>query len=387
MPEMELANGPVVLFPGQDGYDGAALRLAHHSHSQVRDVFARIDRVTVELFERRLSGVLFGDQAVELIVLQHGDPWVSQLAIYGAGMAAHQVLSSHGVCPAALMGHGLGEITAMVAAGAITVEDGARIVIRRTQLLAESGAADGALIAVAADPDRVAHLVGLIGHRLLAVAGETHDGRTLLSGPPHVIEQVRAAASAARLGWADLEAPFLVHNPALVPELANFARGIPRRPLAVPVYSPILERFYDPDADLADLLADHLTLPVQFSTAVRALYGRGKRVFVEAGGRATLSTLVSKALHGIAGNDLSILSTLSLTRDNRLRLPETLTLLQAAGLASTDDLDFVRTHLVPEVTQDEFAAFWAEARNEVVRLATQRLAAFQASRKTVDNGA
>ncbi|QXJ23389.1 acyltransferase domain-containing protein [Actinomadura graeca] len=379
----ERARGPVLLFPGQGGYDGAALRLAHHVHPQVGEVFERIDTVTLELFGRRLSDVVLKDGTAELTGLLQDEPWVSQLAIFGAGLAAHRVLAAHGVRPAALAGHSLGEVTAMVAAGACTVEDGARIVVRRTELIAGSAAADGAMIAVGTGPERAGHLVGLIGHRHLAVAGENHEGQTILSGPRQAVDRARAAAAAVRLGCADLEVPFAFHNPSLAgvaSEFAAYVRRIPRQPMVVPVYSPILGRFYENDTDLAGPLAEHLTRPVRFSAAVRELYERGERVFVEVGGRATLSSLVPKALRGIAGEDLSVLSTLSVGRNDRLRLPETLAALRALGLATAGDPDPLRDYFAPGLTPDEFGAFWAANRSEIDELVGRRLAAFQAPR-------
>ncbi|MGW1076957.1 acyltransferase domain-containing protein [Streptomyces sp. NPDC002537] len=385
MHTMDTATGPVLLFPGQGGFDGVALDRARHEHPEIHAVFERIDAVTTELFSRRVSDVLFGDRPVELATLLQDECWVSQLAIYGAGLAAHQVLTAQGVRPSVLMGHSLGEITALVAAGAYSVEDGARIVIRRTTVIAERDAGGGAMVALATSPDRAAHLVGLVADPLLAVATENHDLQTVLSGPRPALGHVRAIAQQLKVGCVDLDAAFAFHNPSLAdaaPQFADYVRGFARQPLTAPVYSPILQRFYEPEENLADRLADHFTLPVKFSTAVRALHGRGERTFVEAGGRATLTALVPKVLQDTAGDELTVLSTLSVGRGNVLRLPGTLASLQGLGLATGDGLHSLRRHLVPELTEREFATFWATARQDVLDLVGRQVAAFRGTTTT-----
>ncbi|MGW7031180.1 acyltransferase domain-containing protein [Streptomyces xanthophaeus] len=375
------ASGPVLLFPGQGGFDGAAFSRAVAGHPQLRAVFECIDPVTEEAYGRRLTDTLFQDAPLELAQLLRDEAWVSQLAIYGTGLAAYRILTDNGVRPSVLVGHSLGEITALVAAGAYSLEDGARIVLRRTSAIAGRDTGSGAMVALSASPERSAGMVALVGDPALAVATENHDAQTVLSGPGAAIAKVKAVAEQLGIGFAQLDASFAFHNPTLAGAAPGFAadvRGLRQRPLAVPVYSPILQRFYEDDESLGDRLADHFTQPVRFSAAVRFLHERGERTFVEAGGRATLASLVPKALLGVAAEDLTVLSTLSVGRGNALRLPDTLETLREAGLASRPGgLDAVRLHLAPGLSEDEFTAFWAQSGREVADLVARRLTAFR----------
>ncbi|MER6615799.1 acyltransferase domain-containing protein [Streptomyces xantholiticus] len=380
MPSTQPASGPVLLFPGQGGFDGVAFNRAVGEHPQLRAVFELIDPVAREICGRGLTDVLFREPPVELAQLLKDEPWVSQLAIYGTGLSAHRILTDNGVRPSVLMGHSLGEITALVAAGAYSVEDGARIVLRRTSAIAGRDAGNGAMIALAASPARSRHLVALLENESLAVATENHEAQTVLSGPRETIAQVKAIAEQLGIGFAALDASFAFHNPALAgaaPGFAAYVRDLPQLPMSVPVYSPIMQRFYEDDESIGDRLADHFTQPVRFSTAVRFLHGRGDRTFVEAGGRATLTSLVPKALLGLATDDVTVLSTLSVGRGNALRLPDTLAALREAGFATSDGLDAVRRQLAPSLSRDEFSVFWAQAGREVTALVNQRLSAFR----------
>ncbi|MET8676852.1 acyltransferase domain-containing protein [Streptomyces sp. NPDC004647] len=383
MTTTEKATGPVLLFPGQGGYDGAALSLAYEEHPQVRAVFESMDAVTSELFSRRISDVLFRSGPVELHQLLEDETWVSQLAVYGAGLAAHRRLTDHGVRPSAVVGHSLGEITALVAAGAYTVEDGARIVARRTSIVAEGGLTGGSMVALAVSPGRAAHLVGLVEDPLLAIAVENHDKQTVLSGPREAITQVRVISGQLKTGVADVDSPFAFHNPSLAavaPKFAEFVRRFPQRTLTVPVYSPVLQRFYAPDEQLADPLAEHLTRPVKFSSAIRALYESGERTFVEAGGRAALTSMVPKALRDVAGGEVVSLATFSKAREGEDTLTSTLTTLRTMGMASAYGVETLRPYLTPEFSDEEFADFWAAAGREVLELVSRRASAFRGAR-------
>ncbi|MEU9857869.1 acyltransferase domain-containing protein [Streptomyces sp. NPDC047974] len=374
---------PVLLFPGQGGYDGAALHRARARHPEVEDVFGRIDAVTAELFGRRLSDVLFGDGPVELPRLLEQDPWMSQLAVYGSGLAAHRILTGRGVTPSVLVGHSLGEITALVAAGAYSVEDGARIVARRTGIVAEGAFRDGAMAAVAAPVERCLHLLGLLADPRLAVAAENHDGQTVLSGPREAIERVRAVGGPLGIGVVELDTPFAFHNPALAEagaRFGEFVRGVPRHPLTVPVLSPIHQRRYAPDEDLAGPLAAHFTQPVRFSAAVRDLYDAGERLFIESGGRAALASLVTRALAAGGGGapaEVTVLTTLTTGRGGVPALAATLRTLHEHGQAEADVLPELRRRLAPALTDEEFETFWAAEGTDVVTLVTRMANAFR----------
>ncbi|MFE6691647.1 acyltransferase domain-containing protein [Streptomyces sp. NPDC057743] len=371
------------------------MRRTHHGYSQVRAVFDEIDAVTEELSARRLSDLLLDDEPADPARLAADEPWVTQLAVYGSGLAAHRILADHGLRPGVLMGHGLGEITALVAAGGYSVGDGARIVIHRSDLLRDRDAASGATLTLSISPDRAAHLVGLVDHPLLSVASENHDARTVLSGPREAIDQVKAVADRLGIRYAELAAPHTPSPATMAPRFAAAVRDLPQHPLTAPVHSPLLGRRYGPTEPLPDLLANHLTHPTtpsqnptgnltdppltkSFSDAVRTLHGHGERTFVETGGGATLSCLVHRTLSEEgADHSVTVLPTLYTGHGDELRLPDTLTALREAGLAVGDCLQPLRARLAPELTEREFAAFWAAAGRDVVQLVSRRVTAFR----------
>ncbi|AGP53845.1 acyltransferase domain-containing protein [Streptomyces rapamycinicus] len=369
------------LFPGQGGFDGEALRRAKERHPQVGRVFERLDAVTEELYGSRISEVLFGERKADLRDLLDNDPWASQVAIYGAGLAAYEILAAQGVAPDVLAGHSLGEITALVAAGAFSVEDGVRIVARRVAVIERQGGVDGRMVALAASAERTRKLLELVDEPLLAVATENHDEQTVVSGPAGILDRVVAIAGQLDVGAIEIDTPFPFHTPALAPaapEFAAYVTKLDQRPLNRPVYSPILQRYYEPGDALAELLAEHFTRPVRFAAAVRHLRETGAEVFVEAGGRAALSKLVAKVTDGSAVRSLP---TLAVT-GGRLALDGTLDALREAGLAAPERGGLAEL-LAPSVPEDVFAAYWSERGQMVLELVRTELDAF---RKSTEGG-
>ncbi|MEU1099690.1 acyltransferase domain-containing protein [Streptomyces tibetensis] len=370
------------VLPGQGGFDGAALRRAADTHPQVRRVFERLDATTEELFSQRISEAVFGPEQADLRDLLAKDSWMSQVAIYGAGLAAHEILTDHGVRPDVLAGHSLGEITALVAAGAFSPEDGVRIVAQRVAVIERHDGIDGRMVALSAGADRVRMLLGLLDEPMLAVATENHDEQTVVSGPDAVLDQVTAVAAQLGIGAIEIDAPFPFHTPALAPaapEFEAYVRTLEQHPLRRRVYSPILQRYYEPDEPLAGRLADHFVQPVRFAAAVRRLHGEGVSTFVEAGGRPTLSKLVTRLTRG---SDVRSLPTLALDDGGRPALDTTLRELREAGLA---DAGPARTGLAellaPSVPFDLFEAYWEAHGPEVRERIRTDLDAFAASGK------
>ncbi|WFB06680.1 acyltransferase domain-containing protein [Streptomyces sp. LX-29] len=364
------------LFPGQGGFDGEALRRARTRYPQVRRVFERIDTATEELYSRRVSELLFGDRKADLRDLLDSDPWASQIAIYGAGLAAHEILTAHGAAPDVLAGHSLGEITALVAAGAFSVEDGVRIVAQRVAVIERQSGIDGRMVALSASAERTGKLLELIDEPLLAVATENHDEQTVVSGPAGVLDRVVVIAGQLGVNAIEIDTPFPFHTPALAPaapEFAAYVRKLDQHPLARPVYSPILQRYYEPGDALADLLAEHFTRPVRFAAAVRQLRDTGVSVFVEAGGRAALAKLVGRLTSGAPVRALPTLAVLG----GRLALDQTLDTLREAGLADRDHGGGLAELLAPAVPAEVFAAYWSERGEMVLELVRGELDAFR----------
>jgi acyl carrier protein len=184
------------------------------------------------------------------------------------------------------------------------------------------------------------------------------------------------------IGSVRLHSPFPFHSPVLRPAVADFAsrvRGLPQHGLDVPVYSPILSRYYGADDVLADLLAEHLVRPVSFADGLRRVHADGGRVFVEAGALNALSKLVTAVLpDGIA------LATFARAESgDGLELPATFAALRAGGWLKGETVRRLGETLAPSVDPAVFAAFWAARGAEIAELVAVRVEDFRSGAKPV----
>jgi acyl transferase domain-containing protein/acyl carrier protein len=366
-----------VTFPGQGSYDAVALRAAFSRYPQVANVFKEIDAVSIERFSRSITDLILGERMPTLGELLADEPWVSQLVIYGADVAAYRVLTDFGLRPDVLVGHSLGEIAALIAAGAFSITDGAHIVATRVQVIQEQNLIDGRMAALSIDSRRAQALADLIGDPLFAIATENHDEQVVISGPSRAIDRALTIASALQIGAAELSSPFPFHTPLLQPAMSVFASQIKdfdQGHLRIPVYSPVLGRYYEDDDSLADLLAEHFVRPVRFGTAVRHLYGKGVRDFVEAGGMASLSKIVERLL---AGQEAATWPTISADRAGCLTLDATVAGLRSAGLITGSPHESLGALLAPGTSAEVFAEFWSAFGPEITEYARRKLTGFE----------
>ncbi|MEV6122091.1 acyltransferase domain-containing protein [Streptomyces sp. NPDC052077] len=327
----------VFLFPGQGAFDGAALRLAHSRHPQVELVLKEVDTVAEELFGRGVSELLLEGEPLDAASILRHPAWVSQLAIYASDMAAFSVLDAHGVRAGVHVGHSLGEIAALVAAGAFSVADGARITAERARVIMEAGLGTGRMTALSMPADQVRKVIDLVGDELLAVASENHPTQTVISGPAGALARVVGIAGHIDVGAVELNSPFPFHNPVLAPLVPVFAQriaGLAQRPLEVPVYSPILERQYTDSDVLTECLSRHFVLPVRFTGAMRRLNAEGFSVFVESGALGALGKLVRRNLPPA---EATVRSSLALDAEGGLSLDALLNGLEGGSVPTIEE--------------------------------------------------
>jgi acyl transferase domain-containing protein/acyl carrier protein len=288
-----------VLFPGQGAFSGAALKDVAAEYPQITQTLAEIDTVAKPQLGVSLTEALLGEQAPNIEELMKGSPDTLQLAIYATSIGLYRILETYGFRPNVGVGHSLGEISAMVCAGAFSVRDGAAIVGHRVQALKALGPDSGYMVALGIGATRTRRMLELLEVKRSAIAVENEDRQTVVSGDGKELDAVMELAKVLRVPVVRIYSPYPFHSPVLEPIKADFAarlREIEERPLAIPVYSPILGRYYDESDRLTEHLADHLTHPVRFAAAIWALHDEGINRFVECGALDTLSGIVRRIL-------------------------------------------------------------------------------------------
>jgi [acyl-carrier-protein] S-malonyltransferase len=287
----------VLLFPGQGAYHDDVVGALARDFPQLADVYAEIDEGAAVAGAARVSDVLLAGEPPPVAELLTEAPDTLQLCIYAVSVGLHRLLLGAGAKPSVHAGHSLGEIAALATAGAVSVGGGAEIVAHRCAALRQAGRT-GRMVALACDAQRAAQILALVGDSQAAVAAANSPRQSVVSGPEQALEAVSSVARSLRIGVIPLPAPYPFHSPMVAGATADFAGRIAHvvwRPLEVPVYSPILGRYYEDADDLGHLLASHLVRQVRFADAIRQLRASGATTFVDCGSGATLSRLVQES--------------------------------------------------------------------------------------------
>ena len=230
---------------------------------------------------------------------------VTQPALYVHSLAAMAVLEARGVQPAMTAGHSLGEYSALAAAGAVSYEDGLRLVSLRGELMATAD--DGR-------PGTMAAVLGMGADALVALCDEVTregdgivvcanfnaPGQVVISGDEAAVAQAMARATeegARRVVPLPVGGAF--HSPLMEDARAGLAdalRDLAIRPPRCPVYLNVTaEPTTDPDAIRARLL-EQLTSPVRWAQTLERMHADGAQRFVEVGAGKVLSGLVRRTL-------------------------------------------------------------------------------------------
>jgi [acyl-carrier-protein] S-malonyltransferase len=218
----------------------------------------------------------------------------AHLATFVLSLVALDAAERLGLAPMAVSGYGLGEYTALVAAGALDFDDGVRLVVARgtaTSKVAATTPSATALIEGLDDDDVQAACAR--AEDAVWIAGYDAPGRVVVTGAP---EGVAAVLEIAR-GLGAQSAREVVASGGFHTPLLAGARESLRKTLAEvtfhasdPVVVANVDARHHPDpTDWPGLLSAQLCAPVRWRQSVEALYAEGLRTFVELGAGATLA--------------------------------------------------------------------------------------------------
>lgn len=354
----------VLVFPGQGAFYAGALHDTHHHYPAVAWVFERVEAVA----QRRLGRSLIRAMWHEPQPIEHWlrvDPDLLQLAIYTISVATYELLRTEGVKADLLLGHSFGEIAALTCAGVYSVELGAQIVCDRVESLALAAPGDGCMAALAANPEQVRGLLADFAHgrpvlapaAALAIAVENHGGQTVVSGARVEMDAFIELCRGQRYSAQRLHSSYAFHHPGLQRASELFAARLaayPTAPPRLPVYSPILGRYYRDDDRFGELLARHLVEPVQFSAAVRFVHGTGIKVCIECGALNALSKIVIRVL---GPGQLKVFATLEQQTDELNNIRK---ITHHADQGTTMNAPIINAPRPTDASIPEFEAFWNE---------------------------
>lgn len=276
-----------LLFPGQGAqFVGMGKDLAQ----AFPDSKARFDEAD-ELLHFSLSKLIWEGPAAELTRTQHCQP-----ALYVTSMAALAALQS-AVQPAAAAGLSLGEYTALAAAGAISFQDGLKLVWLRAEAMEEAARISQGTMASVMGLD-LESLEAICASTGAQVANINAPGQIVISGP---VGEVQAAAQKAKEGGAKrvvmLEVGGAFHSRLMEPAAQRLKAALEKVEVQMPRY-PVLSNVtaspHTTPGQIRRLLFEQLTHTVCWEACMRRLIGMGVTHFLEVGPGMVLKGLLKR---------------------------------------------------------------------------------------------
>ena len=229
----------------------------------------------------------------------------TQPAILATSCAALAVLTARGIAPDVTAGLSLGEYTALVAAGALTMEDALPLVRSRGRFMQEAAA--GRRTAMAAilglSPETVREVCrAASSHGTVEPSNYNSPGQIVIAGDEAAVQEGIARAKAAgakRAVLLPVSAPF--HTSLMRPaaeRLTPLVEALDVREAAVPVVSNVTAQPVRTPREIREALIGQVASPVRWDDSVRTMGTLGVRTFIEVGPGSSLSGLIRKTLAG-----------------------------------------------------------------------------------------
>ncbi|MEO3930183.1 amino acid adenylation domain-containing protein [Micromonosporaceae bacterium B7E4] len=215
----------------------------------------------------------------------------AQPAIFAYQVALAELWRSFGVEPDFVVGHSVGEYAALYVAGAITIEDGMRLLAERGRL-AQRRTASGAMLATFTDPDTAREVCARAGVELAAVNGPDEQ---VVAGTSAAVQRATEWLDARGVRWQRLPVDRAFHSRLVDPVLDAFAEraaAVSTTPLRTPLASTVTGELLSAGTVVdADYLRRQLRQPVRFADALNTLAQSGCRRFLEVGPDDVLSAI------------------------------------------------------------------------------------------------
>jgi acyl transferase domain-containing protein len=300
--DMPMVRRTAFVFPGTGSYL-PGIFAEFGDRAAVLQTLALVDSIVVEQGWDPVSPLLLHRDAPTIEQLLDADTDQTQLVIFATSVALAALLDAdYEVRPDVVFGHSFGEIAALVVAGAVSVEDGARTVCRRIAAFREAAPPKGGMVAIGMGTQRTESLISALDDWDLAVAVENSPNQTVVSGPDASLNHLRTVADAIGVRATRLPARYAFHHPMQRKTSELFAESLRDIEITEPlvrVYSDSQGRYLNADDDARALVSTSLIHRVRFLSGIRALYDSGVHHFVECGARAVLTRLVPESVPAV----------------------------------------------------------------------------------------
>ena len=275
------------VFPGQGAqYVGMGKDL-YEQNETVRALFERAN----EVLGFRITDIMFEGTAEELKQTK-----VTQPAVFLHSVAMAAAL---GVTPDAVAGHSLGEFSALVVSGALTFEEGLRLVAKRAEAMQQAcEAVPGTMAAVLNLSDEAVEAACDAVEGVVVAANYNCPGQLVISGEVSAVEAacVKCKEAGARRALV-LPVGGAFHSPLMEPAREELARAIAAADFQTPrcpIYQNVDAKPHTDPVEIRTNLIAQLTAPVRWTQIVQQMTADGVDIYLELGPGTVLQGLIRK---------------------------------------------------------------------------------------------
>ena len=279
----------VYIFPGQGAQFPGMGKELYEASDVAKERFEQANKI----LGFNIKDIMFGEDAEALKQTQ-----VTQPAIFLHSVILSELMGD-GFQPKAVAGHSLGEFSALVAAKALSFEDGLKLVHQRALAMQEAcDEIPGTMAAVLGLEDQVIEDICAKTEGIVVAANYNCPGQLVISGEKSAIE---SACEALKEAGARRALPLPVggafHSPLMEPAKTKLAAAIETTNIVspiCPVYQNVVAKGITDATEIKSNLIAQLTAPVKWTQSVQQLLADGATHFTEVGPGKVLQGLVKK---------------------------------------------------------------------------------------------
>jgi len=303
-----------ILFPGQASQYVNMLRDVWENSDIFKNYFDRSDAFWLSERSHTISSLIYGKNGGEEELLEKlKETENTHPAIFASSYALYKYLSDNGLNAKYMIGHSLGEITALAAAGKIKFNNALKLISARGYSFVEAKLDDkGKMISIGKGYEQCQQLIDKNKIDNISIANINSNKQTIVAGSSNAINDFKLYLDQEGVSSKILFVSHAFHTPLMKSVSKLFkdrVKDIRFHESDTNVMMNHTGKFYPNNINdsfsLTNTLAEQILAPVNFVQSINKLSDQGVKLFVEVGPNSILSSLTKNILEGKEINVLS----------------------------------------------------------------------------------
>ncbi|MGA1870053.1 MAG: type I polyketide synthase [bacterium] len=231
---------------------------------------------------------------------------IAQVANFFIQVALTELYKKYGIFADGIVGHSVGEVTAMYVSGALCLEDALLVSLHRSRLQ-QTLAGKGKLLAVGLSEDDAVNLLELYPNNSIAAINSPNS--VTIAGREEDLEEMARLLQAKEIFNKMLRVEIPYHSSfmdVIKDELFESLKGLQPKSIKIPLYSTVTGKQIQGTAGDASYWWHNVRQPVRFTHAINSMIEAGYRLFLEVGPHPVLGNSIKECLHASGNNGITL---------------------------------------------------------------------------------